>query len=1201
MAVYFIITNLRFAAMLRRSRRETEIKDAILPVYISAAIPTPCLFGFFSPAVYLTPQCENDAATMEHVLAHELTHYRHGDNIWAILRCAALALHWYNPLVWWAAILSKRDGELACDEGAIKRLGENERAPYGRTLIGMTCQRRDISSLAHTATTMTGSAKSIKERIILIAKKPKMAVYTLVAVVIIASVAVLCTFSGANRGFTDAEAKKMAKPLAESVAFTNGLELGNKPEIVRYEGEGAEADPDTKLKYVKLIYPTKNNTKEIVVEFCMTDGKGQHYDEPFSVVSRLSMNLSQVVPGTSSSVDYVQLWKKNYPNPVVPDEYKEKLKEFVTNFWYGEEYTQATPDDATLNTEGFTVYLKNGSSVTFGLDYVEHEGVYYHLSYPELPEWLKTAFYEREIRLQEYLDIGISIDEELLDYENKVLTTAAEVISEDIAFIEEARLLDISHISTGTATNTHSIDIYELEYRLRPDKPENITIANTEFEDGWLINGSYGMKYIILLSTGIGTWEHIATLTDYDMDAYRANAFYDNEYAAACIETYEGYMASLREKIVFYDGVGDGMPVYILDAVRHQAVREKDEFEAFCSGIEQVEVAAIEPMELGTLTLDKTGNQMYRLEFRLKVSDPDTVVLAGGVKYADGWFTEERYLVCELYEGEFSTNIRIFRYLTIQENYSLPQYIEAYGNMFTAACAEAFNLDAEVLSLPANRAIAMVGTNVPIGCYLYEKNRRIWTGEDWLYADGLPLASLLEEPYISRIPTESYSPGLGTSAGYGRISSLTVYDENMEPVYTDIYEDRRGTKALRWLESGTYYCVFGVRGKPGEYIPEAGGSEYINYDAVFRLKVGDDIFTNLGDFDPKNTGEIKEIYYYGGDYSTLYFNEKEIIDAICNALSTAEEMGYVGDCFFDDALYLVGENSTVAVCISGDSCRSIYSDGKCWIISNEGMELIKALIQEKQNDMGYVVQLQGKPEQVLDVYANKKFPSMFLENKLGGIVQFENFELISCKIVSREVKGDRFQGRIEFAMKPDNANLAAHLISGSYKMGDGKYSDWVVGTKYFLFEKLDTDVWQMTRETTGSIEWGEYPDNLTDEEALSIMLDALENDSEFDYLKLLPTFSPKLLPKGEENYDIYLDFFNSIVDYAIGDYQLTRNLYIMKGAQLSDGALAEQYSIALRMLYEYDFGSYAAALSFLDEEERENVDMLLEYAMSYYE
>ena len=334
---------------------------------------------------------------------------------------------------------------------------------------------------------------------------------------------------------------------------------------------------------------------------------------------------------------------------------------------------------------------------------------------------------------------------------------------------------------------------------------------------------------------------------------------------------------------------------------------------------------------------------------------------------------------------------------------------------------------------------------------------------------------------------------------------------------------------------------------------------------------------------------------------TLYFNEKEIIDAICNALSTAEEMGYVGDCFFDDALYLVGENSTVAVCISGDSCRSIYSDGKCWIISNEGMELIKALIQEKQNDMGYVVQLQGKPEQVLDVYANKKFPSMFLENKLGGIVQFENFELISCKIVSREVKGDRFQGRIEFAMKPDNANLAAHLISGSYKMGDGKYSDWVVGTKYFLFEKLDTDVWQMTRETTGSIEWGEYPDNLTDEEALSIMLDALENDSEFDYLKLLPTFSPKLLPKGEENYDIYLDFFNSIVDYAIGDYQLTRNLYIMKGAQLSDGALAEQYSIALRMLYEYDFGSYAAALSFLDEEERENVDMLLEYAMSYYE
>lgn len=85
------------------------------------------------------------------------------------------------------ACVSRNDAELACDEATIKRIGENERAGYGRTLIGMTCQKRP--ALLPTATTMTGSKSSIKERIMLIAKKPKTAIYTLVAVVLIAALA----------------------------------------------------------------------------------------------------------------------------------------------------------------------------------------------------------------------------------------------------------------------------------------------------------------------------------------------------------------------------------------------------------------------------------------------------------------------------------------------------------------------------------------------------------------------------------------------------------------------------------------------------------------------------------------------------------------------------------------------------------------------------------------------------------------------------------------------------------------------------------------------------------------------------------------------------------------------------------------------------------------------------------------------------
>jgi len=191
-----VAANLRFALKLKRSRQRLDIGECKLPVYESALVETPCMFGLFRPAIYVTPDAAQSETTMRHVLAHELTHYSHGDHIWSALRGVCLALHWYNPLVWLAAALSRRDAELACDESTIRRIGEDERSEYGRTLIGMTCQKR--AALLITATTMTGNKSSIRERIILIAKKPKMATYTLITVVLIAAVAVGCTFTGAK-------------------------------------------------------------------------------------------------------------------------------------------------------------------------------------------------------------------------------------------------------------------------------------------------------------------------------------------------------------------------------------------------------------------------------------------------------------------------------------------------------------------------------------------------------------------------------------------------------------------------------------------------------------------------------------------------------------------------------------------------------------------------------------------------------------------------------------------------------------------------------------------------------------------------------------------------------------------------------------------------------------------------------------------
>ena len=156
MGIVLIAFNLRFSRRLRRVRRPLEGSNTPIPVHVAPALPSPCLVGLFSPAVYVTEDAAADTTMLRHVLAHELTHYSHRDHLWSVLRGAALAVHWWNPLVWLAVVSSRRDGELACDEGALKKLGDSERTAYGETLLTLVTAKARPVDLLSFATTMTG-------------------------------------------------------------------------------------------------------------------------------------------------------------------------------------------------------------------------------------------------------------------------------------------------------------------------------------------------------------------------------------------------------------------------------------------------------------------------------------------------------------------------------------------------------------------------------------------------------------------------------------------------------------------------------------------------------------------------------------------------------------------------------------------------------------------------------------------------------------------------------------------------------------------------------------------------------------------------------------------------------------------------------------------------------------------------------------
>ena len=202
--------NLGFAHRLRRARKAADIReieffraDNGLPVYIVPGLPGPCLFGLLHPAIYLPEGIKQDQ--LPYVLAHEESHYRLGDHVWSLLRSICLALHWYHPLVWLAVYVSCQDSELACDERVVRQLGEESRSAYGRVLLDMTVGQGHKADFLCFATTMTADGRSLKERIQMIAFRPRTRAVTGVAVAAL-MLGIFCVACTGVKGDVDSDA-----------------------------------------------------------------------------------------------------------------------------------------------------------------------------------------------------------------------------------------------------------------------------------------------------------------------------------------------------------------------------------------------------------------------------------------------------------------------------------------------------------------------------------------------------------------------------------------------------------------------------------------------------------------------------------------------------------------------------------------------------------------------------------------------------------------------------------------------------------------------------------------------------------------------------------------------------------------------------------------------------------------------------------
>lgn len=202
-ALIFLWKNLSFYGYLRATRKKwKEVNAGRRRISVFTAgnqLNSPCLFGLF-PAVYIPKEAvafqDKEEELTAYILEHELTHYRHGDHVWAFVRMLCLILNWYNPLVWIAARLSVRDGELACDAGCIKRMGEDRRYDYGEALITMirpTCKKEQLFPYA---AMMTIGKKFMKKRMDYIAQKRKNSGLAAAIMLSLSFLCAGCTFTG---------------------------------------------------------------------------------------------------------------------------------------------------------------------------------------------------------------------------------------------------------------------------------------------------------------------------------------------------------------------------------------------------------------------------------------------------------------------------------------------------------------------------------------------------------------------------------------------------------------------------------------------------------------------------------------------------------------------------------------------------------------------------------------------------------------------------------------------------------------------------------------------------------------------------------------------------------------------------------------------------------------------------------------------
>lgn len=133
---WHVLAYCRFRRRLLASATEVEQAHGVT-VIESAAATGPLAFGVLHRFVAFPRDfaARYDADEQRLALAHELGHHARGDLLANWFALSVLALHWFNPLAWYAFRAFRADQEMANDARVLAQLGPSARHAYACAIV----------------------------------------------------------------------------------------------------------------------------------------------------------------------------------------------------------------------------------------------------------------------------------------------------------------------------------------------------------------------------------------------------------------------------------------------------------------------------------------------------------------------------------------------------------------------------------------------------------------------------------------------------------------------------------------------------------------------------------------------------------------------------------------------------------------------------------------------------------------------------------------------------------------------------------------------------------------------------------------------------------------------------------------------------------------------------------------------------------